>query len=304
MGILKILNKLFLKNKKIIVLGLDNSGKSTLISFLKTGTYNEHITPTMGKEESLMDVQGIKMKLIDVGGQSDFRSLWMGELNDTECILFILDANAKHRFKEAKKELWKLSKEINNKPLFILANKYDLSPVASIKEIIQELDLMKFSNFEIMPISSKTGYGIVNAFSKLYLRLTGVPLERKLKPIALTVFNNAGIPLTTKEGKCNDDDVLKGGLFTAITEFVKKSYNSELNQLRLEGKLIIFRKTKHFMASLVTDANQSFDINDAELGLKELLDHLENMCSSTEFNNKDIHRIDYLVKQYATNIFC
>ncbi|TXT58439.1 MAG: hypothetical protein BAJALOKI2v1_370005 [Promethearchaeota archaeon] len=302
MGILNILNKIFSKSKKVVVVGLDNSGKSTLISFLKTGTFKEH-TPTMGKLESTMEVQGVRMNLIDIGGQSDFRSLWMGELNDAECILFMLDANAKHRFKEAKKELWKLSKAIENKPLFILANKHDLSPIASIGEIIQEFDLMKLPNFEVLPISCKTGYGIVNAFSKVYLRLTGVPLEKKLKPIALTVFNQGGVPLTTKEGEYCDDDILKGGLFTAITEFVKESYNSELNQLRLEGKLIIFKKTTNYMASLVIDEGQSFDINEAELGLRELLNHLENMCPSEESDNIDVHKIDFLVKQYSTNIF-
>lgn len=236
-------------------------------------------------------------------GQRDFRGLWLGEINDAECILFMLDAHAEQRFKEAKKELWKLSNAIENKPLFILANKYDLSPIAPIATIIQELELMKLPQFEVLPISCKTGYGIVNGFSKIYYRLTGKFLNKKIKPIALTIFNQGGVPLTTREGECSEKDILHGGFFTAITNFAKESFQSELNQLRLDGKLIIFKKSKNFMGSLVIDESQSLDINEAEYCLKELLEHLENMCPSVDTAEFDAEQIEYLVKQYSTNIF-
>lgn len=71
MGVLNILAKIFSKNKKIVIVGLDNSGKSTLISFLKTGTFKEQL-PTMGKQETLIEVQGIRICLSDVGDKEIF----------------------------------------------------------------------------------------------------------------------------------------------------------------------------------------------------------------------------------------
>lgn len=302
MGVLNLLKKVFAKDKKIVILGLDNSGKSTLVSFLQTGTFIDH-TPTMGKQQSTIDVQGIRINIIDMGGQKDFRSLWLGEMDDAECVIYMLDAYATDRFEEARDELWKLAKVLKNKPLIILANKYDLEPIASVQNIIKKFDLMKLHSFEVLPISCKTGYGIVNAFSKIYYKLTGTQINKKLRPKALTIFDQGGVPLTTKEGQFCDIEILRGGLFAAITNFIKESFNSELNQLKLEGNVIIVKKSQHFMGSLIVDESNTFDLNEAELALKELLDHLENMCPEIAKNAIDSDKIDYLVKQYATNIF-
>ncbi|MFO7794569.1 MAG: ADP-ribosylation factor-like protein, partial [Promethearchaeia archaeon] len=77
MGIKNILRRIVSKDKKIVITGLDNAGKTTMVSFLQTGTFIDH-TPTMGKEETAIEVQGVRMNLIDMGGQKDFRSLWQG----------------------------------------------------------------------------------------------------------------------------------------------------------------------------------------------------------------------------------
>ena len=100
MGLRNILNRVFLKDKKVVICGLDNAGKTTMVSFLQKGTFIEH-TPTMGKEQSMIEVQGIRINLMDMGGQKDFRSLWLGEMKDAQCVIFMLDASAPERFCEA-----------------------------------------------------------------------------------------------------------------------------------------------------------------------------------------------------------
>ncbi|MGM0470398.1 MAG: ADP-ribosylation factor-like protein [Promethearchaeati archaeon] len=297
MGIKNILRRIVSKDKKIVITGLDNAGKTTMVSFLQTGTFIDH-TPTMGKEETAIEVQGVRMNLIDMGGQKDFRSLWQGELNDAAFSIFMVDAADKERFKEAKEELWKLSTVIKELPIIVLANKYDLPTVASLGEIIEALDLQKLSSFEVLPISCKTGYGIVKAFKKIYYKLTGEQLTKRLKPKALTIFNKGGVPLTST----SSDDVLKGGLFSAITHFIKESFNSELNQLKLEGNTIIFRRSKNLMGSIVIDDAENIDPKDAEEGLNELLYHLENMCPELEKEKLDEEKLKFLVEQYSTNL--
>jgi len=303
MGIKRIFQRTFSKDKKVLILGLDKSGKSTLVSFLEKGTFIEH-TPTMGKAFSTIDVHGIRIDLVDMGGQKDFRSLWLGEVSAAQCVIFMLDANDLKRFDEAKKELWKLSAVLKNKPLIILANKYDLEIKATIHDIIEFFDLMKLPSFEVLPISCKTGYGIVDAFSKIYYKLTGLKLTKKITPKALTIFDRGGIPLTTNEGQYCDGDILKGGLYAAITSFIRESFHSELSQLRLEGNVIIVKKSRHLMGSLIIDEVSDLDLNEAETSLKELLEHLENMCPEVSQSKLiDPEKIDFLVKQYSSNIF-
>ncbi|MBD3256046.1 MAG: GTP-binding protein [Candidatus Lokiarchaeota archaeon] len=297
MGIKNILKKILSKDRKIVITGLDNAGKTTMVSFLQTGTFIEH-TPTMGKEETTLEVQGIRINIVDMGGQKDFRSLWTGELKDAAFVIFMVDATDKERFDEAKKELWKLSSLLKDKPLLVLANKYDLQDTASIKEIMDSLELEKLSSFQIVPISCKTGFGIVKSFKKVYYKLTGKELIASIKPKAVTIFDKGGIPLSST----TSDDVLKGGLFSAITNFIKESFNSELNQLKMEGNTIIFKRSENLLGSIIIDDADELKVKEAEDGLAELLNHLENIC--VELNKGEINedKIKYLVEQYSSNL--
>jgi small GTP-binding protein len=297
MGIKNILNKILSKDKKVVIMGLDNAGKTTMVSFLQTGTFIEH-SPTMGKQETVMKVQGVKISIVDMGGQKDFRSLWAGELKDASFVIFMVDAADPQRFDEARKELWKISPLLEKKPLLVLANKFDLKEVASINEIMETMELDKLSSFEIIPISCKTGYGIVKAFKKIYFKLTGKELTESIKPKAFTIFDKSGVPLSSK----SSEDVLKGGLFSAITNFIKESFNTELNQLKLEGHTIIFSRSENLLGSIVLENAQKIDPNEAEESLNELLTHLENMCPELKSGDVDEDKISYLMEQYATNL--
>ena len=210
----------------------------------------------------------------------------------------MIDAHAQERFNEAKDELWKLSSVFKKKPLIILTNKNDLVPVASMGDIIKALDLHKIDTFEILPISCKTGYGIVPAFMKIYYKLTGKQLGNAVSPLALTVFDRGGIPLTSS----SNQDILHGGLFAAITQYAQESFNSELNQIRLEGNIIIFKRTDHLMGSIVLRDEDKDNVKEAETGLGELLSHLEQMCPELEREQMDAKKIEYLVQQYSSNL--
>jgi small GTP-binding protein len=297
MGLKNMLNKIFLKDKKVVICGLDNAGKSTMVSFLQEGTYIEH-TPTMGKDQKTVEVQGIRINLIDMGGQKDFRSLWLGEMSDAQCVIFMIDAADQARFKEAKAELWKLSEVFKKKPLIVLANKYDLKTAASVGQIIEVLNLKDLPSFEVLQISCKTGLGIVDAFTKIYFKLTGRSLDKKTNPKALTVYDKLGVPLTTKD----DQEILKGGILSAIADFVKTSYNSDLNSVTMHGHLIVVQKTKNFMGTMILDESENTNTDEVLYTLKELLEHLEHMCPELDKNKVNREKIDFLVQQYATNI--
>jgi len=297
LGVKDILKRVYTKEKKVVLCGLDSAGKTTMVTFLQSGTFIEH-TPTMRKELTTMEVQGTRLNLMDMGGQSDFRDIWFGEASEAECVIFMIDASAKERFSEAREELWKLFDILKKKPLIVIANKCDLTPAASLGDIINALGLEDLPSFEIIPISSKTGVGIINAFMKIYYKLTGKPLRKRINTKAFTVFDQGGIPLTSS----NNEDILQGGLFTAINCFTKESFNSELNQLKMGDHVIIFKRSKNLMGSIVLKDSDRINVYEAEEGLNELLIHLEHMCPEIETNDYDMGKIGYLAEQYASNL--
>jgi small GTP-binding protein len=156
-------------SQKAVFLGLDNSGKSTIISFLETGKFIEH-TPTMGKKMKELQIGGTRISLYDMGGQKDFRDLWLGEAKTAKIVVFVIDRSAPERFGEAREELDRVLHTINwdKRQLLLLANKSDIPTAVSMGKLISGLGLTELENFEIMEISARTGYGMADAFAKFY----------------------------------------------------------------------------------------------------------------------------------------
>jgi len=68
------------------------------------------------------------------------------------------------------------------------------------------------------------------------------------------------------------------------------------------GNLIIFKRSKHLMGSIIINEKDHVDANEAEEGLNELLCHLEHMCLELEKEQLDTEKIEFLVNQYASNL--
>ncbi|GAH41019.1 unnamed protein product [marine sediment metagenome] len=56
------------------------------------------------------------------------------------------------------------------------------------------------------------------------------------------------------------------------------------------------------MGSIVLREEDSDNIKEAEIGLSELLSHLEHMCPELEQEQLDAEKIEYLVQQYSSNL--
>jgi len=116
--------------------------------------------------------------------------------------------------------------------------------------------------------------------------------------------------LCTKNNICGNSTKIwkKNLIFKAINSnsiinsFVKESFNSELNQLKMSGNVIILKRSKHLMGSIVISDQDNIDPKVAEEGLNELLCHLENMCPELGRDQLDTGKIEFLVEQYASNI--
>ena len=139
-----ILDWLGLRNKsgKLLLLGLDNAGKTTLLQRLKTGNFVQ-FEQTKSYHVEDLSIEGIHFSAYDLGGHEVARESWDEYFVNTSAVVFMVDANAPERFDDAKKELDKLlvSEEMKNIPFLILANKIDLPNARSPNEIATSLGI-------------------------------------------------------------------------------------------------------------------------------------------------------------------
>mmetsp|Transcript_19094 Transcript_19094/g.28286 ORF Transcript_19094/g.28286 Transcript_19094/m.28286 type:complete len:181 (+) Transcript_19094:212-754(+) len=129
---------------RILMLGLDAAGKTTVLYRLKLGEI-QHTIPTVGFNVESVEYKNLKFTVWDVGGQSKLRPLWFHYYSGTDALIFVIDSNdtKTDRVELAKDELHKLlqATEMEDAAVLIFANKQDLPYAMSTSDLIQKLDL-------------------------------------------------------------------------------------------------------------------------------------------------------------------
>ena len=83
----------------ILLLGLDNAGKTTLLSSIKSIYLPDHPTaatrtvPTVGQNVSTITLSDMYLKIWDVGGQHSLRKLWQSYYKSCHAIIFVIDSS-------------------------------------------------------------------------------------------------------------------------------------------------------------------------------------------------------------------
>jgi ADP-ribosylation factor related protein 1 len=99
--------------RNILILGLDNAGKSTLLEMIKS-TYSttlfqpENIRPTVGQNIGRITVgDSVKLSMAfwDLGGQENLRRIWEEYYRESDALIFVVDATDKGRIEECKDTL-------------------------------------------------------------------------------------------------------------------------------------------------------------------------------------------------------
>lgn len=132
---------------EILCIGLDNSGKSTIMNHFKAKKYQRRdLAPTLGFAVEAFKYSGIEFTAFDMSGQGRYRDLWERYYDKCDAIIFVIDSSDHLRIPVAKEELSQILKHssIQNNPklpVLFFANKSDIRSSLSAAKCAQLLGL-------------------------------------------------------------------------------------------------------------------------------------------------------------------
>ncbi|CAH8533472.1 unnamed protein product [Schistosoma rodhaini] len=135
------------KSMRILMIGLDAAGKTTILYKLKLGEVVTTI-PTIGFNVETVEYKNINFTVWDVGGQDKIRRLWRHYFQNTQGLIFVVDSNDRDRISESAEELNKmlLEDELRDVVILVFANKQDLPNAMSTAEVAEKLRLREIRN--------------------------------------------------------------------------------------------------------------------------------------------------------------
>ncbi|KAJ5640867.1 ADP-ribosylation factor-like protein 1 [Penicillium herquei] len=162
------------KEIRILILGLDNAGKTTLLYRLKhTPDINnlrlqigEVVTtiPTIGFNVESVTYKNLNFNVWDLGGQTSIRPYWRCYYANTAAVIFVIDSTDIERLGTAADELAAMlnEDELRDAALLVFANKQDQPGAKGAGEISEALKLgeLRDRNWSIVACSAIDGKGI------------------------------------------------------------------------------------------------------------------------------------------------
>ena len=156
-------------NFKIIILGIQNAGKTTILYRLSLGQLVQ-TTPTIGSNVEEISYNNVKLQAWDLGGQESTRSVWDVYFVNTDAIIYVIDTHDTN-YEESKNQFYKLleNEALKNAVILIYANKQDLAGAKKVNEIVQIYELDSITNhiWHIQPCSAQTGEGLITGMKWL-----------------------------------------------------------------------------------------------------------------------------------------
>ncbi|XP_062861330.1 ADP-ribosylation factor 5-like [Trichomycterus rosablanca] len=130
------------KQMRILMVGLDAAGKTTILYKLKLGEIVTTI-PTIGFNVETVEYKNICFTVWDVGGQDKIRPLWRHYFQNTQGLIFVVDSNDRERIAESADELSKMLQEdeLREAVLLVFSNKQDLPNAMPVSELTDKLGL-------------------------------------------------------------------------------------------------------------------------------------------------------------------
>merc|ERR1712157_151461 len=127
------------QDMRILMVGLDTSGKTTILYKFKLGEVVTTI-PTIGFNVETVEYRNLNFTVWDVGGQDKIRPLWRYYYQGTNALIYVVDSNDRDRIEDAREELMKMlnEDEMRDAVLLAFANKQDLPNAMTAAEVTEK----------------------------------------------------------------------------------------------------------------------------------------------------------------------
>jgi ADP-ribosylation factor-like protein 6 len=162
------------RDVSVLVIGLDNSGKSSLLNFLRPQEIQTNdIAPTVGFNVEHFSYKGLSFTAFDMSGQSRYRTLWGNYYRTTNGIIFVIDSSDKTRILVAREEVQQLLSHPDissrNIPILFFANKMDIRDSLSDVGVSSALSLDSITNksWHICSSNALKGDGVIDGIEWL-----------------------------------------------------------------------------------------------------------------------------------------
>jgi GTPase SAR1 family protein len=148
---------------RVVIYGLENSGKTSLINGLKnTGNQFNQWLPISTHGVVSINVQmdhheKIHLLVFDCGGCKHQRHIWPHLSNDPDLLIFAVDSTDVHCFKYAKEALFDLLTEesLEEKPVLIAFTKSDQTLPLNIQQLKKKFDLRSITVSNVLIIDNR-----------------------------------------------------------------------------------------------------------------------------------------------------
>ena len=156
---------------KIVFLGDQGVGKTSLITRFMYDTFDSHYAATIGidflSKTMYLDDKTIRLQLWDTAGQERFRSLIPSYIRDSNVAIVVYDITNRDSYNDVQKWLDYIREERGKDVLIILVgNKSDLKDKVVTSNEAEELSKKLGCNLFI-ETSSKNGYNVKKLFKKV-----------------------------------------------------------------------------------------------------------------------------------------
>lgn len=157
----------------VLILGLDNAGKTTYLEQTKTkftkhykGINPSKITTTVGLNLGEIETSNVRLRFWDLGGQEELQSLWDKYYAESHAIIYLVDSYDRERLHESKETFSRMitNSSLRGVPLLLLANKQDLDHTLSVADLKSEFHEFARSggirDCKVMGTSALNGEGV------------------------------------------------------------------------------------------------------------------------------------------------
>ncbi|CCK70531.1 Rab family GTPase YPT6 KNAG_0E02720 [Huiozyma naganishii CBS 8797] len=162
-----------LSKYKIVFLGEQGVGKTSLITRFMYDTFDDHYQATIGidflSKTMYLDDHTIRFQLWDTAGQERFRSLIPSYIRDSRVAIVVYDITKKKSFEYIDKwvEDVKNERSADNVIFCIVGNKSDLTDERQVSTEEGEQKTKVLGAQIFMETSTKAGYNVKNLFKKI-----------------------------------------------------------------------------------------------------------------------------------------